>query len=405
MRALRYALYLLLALIGLWGGLGFWHWYAESRAPQAPRSHDEAAREVPEESARALPRRREAVFRMQEQELAQAPERTRIDPRWVEKNRAGIEKLKARELEAAVKLFEECVAGVPEETVFRANAAEACARLGNQQWEQGSKEKREAGLAHMRRALELAPSREDIAQRIEQMQRLLASEDGHWTESLDHYELSFDGNRSDLLWDSLTLPPLLESIYGEYGEHFDCWPVERGREKIRIVLYTREEFHAATGIGHWAGGVFDGAVRVPVTDLKKDKREIERVLRHEIAHAFVHYAGGRSVPGWLNEGLAQWLESSDFVTRAQRVAAARKQFGDGPKIALSELGGSLADLKEEPRIQRAYQQSLLLVDRIEKEYGERLLFQMVQACAQGKRPEATFRDAIQLELQVILDEL
>lgn len=404
MRFLRLYLYGLLLALGAFGAISLWHWYAESRAPQAPPD-DPRVMEALDETPELRPRKREAVFRVEEREPQGAAAGAGVDARWAAKNREGIAKLKAREHAAAAALFEECVVGVPEEPVFRANAAEAHARLGNEQWEQGSQDRREAGLKSMQRAGELAPARTDIAERIAQMQRLLASEEGNWTEILEHYELSFDGERSDLVWDSLTLSPLLESIYGEYGEHFDCWPVERGREKIRVVLYAREEFHSATGIGHWAGGVFDGAVRIPVTDLKKDKREVERVLRHEIAHAFVSYSGGRDVPGWLNEGVAQWLESSDFVARAQRVAAARKQFGSGSKIPLSELGGSLAELKDEARIQRAYQQSLLLVDKLEREYGERVVFQMVQGCARKQRPEQVFRERTNLDLQAVLDEL
>jgi|694.fasta_scaffold05382_4 tetratricopeptide (TPR) repeat protein len=400
----RLGLYLLMMVLGVFGAIGLWHWYAERQAPHeqpaSPRVEEPAA-----QSDELRPRHREVVFRIGEREPESAVAQPGIDARWVEKNREGIGRLKARKFAEAAQLFEACVAAVPEERVFRANAAEALARLGNEQWEQGKLEQRQAGLASMRRAAELAPDRADIRQRLDQMQRLLASEEGNWTEILEHYELSFDGERTDLVWDSLTLSPLLESIYGEYGEHFDCWPVERGREKIRVVLYNREEFHQATGIGHWAGGVFDGAVRIPVSDLKRDKREVERVLRHEIAHAFVAFSGGRAVPGWLNEGVAQWLESSDFVQRSQHVAAVRKLFGSGPKIPLQELGGSLAELKEEARIQRAYQQSLLLIDKIERDYGERVVFQMVQGCMRKQSPEQTFRERTSLELQSVLDDL
>lgn len=386
------------------GVYGFWGWLQAPREALDSTRPQESASEA-QADARSAPRVREAVYLLQPTEPQSQLSSQLVDARWAKKNREAISKLQAREHAAAVALFEECWKAVPQEAVFQANLAEALARLSNEEWEQGSKEKREQSVVHMRRAKELAPKREDIAQRLEQMERLQASEAGHWTESLEHYELSFDGERTDLLWDSLALPPLLESIYGEYGELFDTWPVERGREKIRVVLYGREGFHQATGMGHWAGGVFDGAVRLPVADLKSNKAEIERVLRHEIAHAFVAFAGGPKVPGWLNEGLAQWLEARDLVGRGQRVAAARQQLGEGPKIELARLEGSLAELGEVSTIQRAYAQSLVLVDKLERDYGERVLFQMVQGYASGQTATATFRARTGVELSSVLDEL
>ena len=56
----------------------------------------------------------------------------------------------------------------------------------------------------------------------------------------------------------------------------------------------REEFSKLTGLGHWAGGAYDGRIRVPVTDLAKEERPLVRVLRHELVHAVVVIEDGAS---------------------------------------------------------------------------------------------------------------
>lgn len=328
-----------------------------------------------------------------------------VDKVWADKNRAAIQLLESGDLEAAIAAFDACHQAVPAEVVFGANLAEALARSANAALEHGTKEARERALERLRRAHELAPERQDIVRRLEQMERLDKSEEGLWTELSDHFELSYDGARSDLSWSAGQITTELEAAYLDLGEHFGFWPVEAGRPRIRVVLYRRQGFLDATGIGHWAGGLFDGTVRVPLEDLGAEKSELARVLRHEIVHAFVAVAGGRDVPGWLNEGLAQWLEQKDATRHRQQITSARGGLRGEPLLPLTDLKRSLASLKDETRIHRAYQQSLALVDHIEHTYGERVLYEMVEGCKSGVDVELSFRKRTNIDLAVALADL
>jgi hypothetical protein len=60
----------------------------------------------------------------------------------------------------------------------------------------------------------------------------------------------------------------------------------------------------------WAGGAYDGTIRVPVGGALASTDELERLLAHEFVHALVASIGGRNVPPWLNEGLATYFESA-----------------------------------------------------------------------------------------------
>lgn len=185
---------------------------------------------------------------------------------------------------------------------------------------------------------------------------------------------------------------MLEGSYQEFGELFGRWPVESGRPKIRVVLYRRAGFHEATGIGHWAVGLYDGTIRVPVENLGREKDELARVLRHEIVHAFVAESGGSNVPGWLNEGLAQWLESGSLQRQSAAVRSARKKLAQREILPLAKLQKSLGDQKDADAIAIAYAQGLAFTAYIESTYGERVLFEMVAGCKAGVACEPTFKN-------------
>lgn len=335
--------------------------------------------------------------------VAEAPKRG-VDPLWAQKNRSAIQLLEKGQLAEAVALFEQCVAAIPHEGVFRQNLAEGLARWGAEEWDRGGTAGQESGLAHMKRAAELAPDREDIQKRLAQMLALAQSEEGLWTESSGHFDLSYDGSRDDLSFRTTEIFDVLEGAYLDFTEQFGIDPVAGGRARLRVVLYKRDGFHGATGIGHWAGGLYDGSIRVPLEDLGRERNQLRRVLRHELVHAFVHEAGGREVPGWLNEGLAQLLEDQDPATQGRSLDAARKKIAGAPLVGLESLVGSLGAAGDDAAIQRAYAQSLLFLDFVAREHGERTPFALVAGCKAAGGPSAAFERATGIALATAFED-
>ena len=80
-------------------------------------------------------------------------------------------------------------------------------------------------------------------------------------------------------------------------------------QPISVVLYTSEQFRDITRAPIWAGGAYDGTVRVPMRGALANPQELDRVLAHEYTHALVHGLAPRNVPAWLHEGLAAALET------------------------------------------------------------------------------------------------
>ena len=318
---------------------------------------------------------------------------------WAEKNRRAIAHLEAGELDEAVALFEECHAAMPDEDVFARNLAEALVRAAVRDHEE--LRPCEHCVEWVERAFALDPSREDLQRLADRWRTEEETERDFWRESSQHFDLAYDGSRDEILWGSHRILAELEEAYTDLGEQFGRYPVEEGRPRISVVLYRREGFDALTGLGDWAGGAFDGTVRVPVGDFELEESRLRRILRHELVHAFVRAVGGPRVPGWLNEGLAQWLEEG----RAAAVEVASERLRGAELFSLDQLEGSLASWKDEEAIGLAYAQSLLFCDYLARNYGERVVFGMVEGCAEGTSPAELFEQRTRVALAVVLGDL
>jgi Tfp pilus assembly protein PilF len=130
-----------------------------------------------------------------------------------------------------------------------------------------------------------------------------------------HFRVRFEGPADDLL--ARRVVEMLEKAYWHVGGILSTYPPQT----IEVILYTVEQFHDVTRSPAWAAAAYDGSIRVPARDALTRPGDLERLLTHELVHAFVTSLGGRSVPVWLNEGLAVALEP-DGVEQSERALAA-----------------------------------------------------------------------------------
>lgn len=319
------------------------------------------------------------------------------------RNALAIEHLEAGQLDLAVEGFELCVELVPEEPVFAANLAEALARRAV--YRHDELELVEEAIADLERAVELAPEREELVRLLERWRRQAEEEAEFARHETEHFVIRFDYQRDELseeFYRQGDLEQLLESTYLELGEAFVHFPVERGRGKIEVIVYGKQAFDRVTGLGHWAGGVFDGKVRVPVSSLAPgEKSRLGRVLRHELLHAFAEDVAGSRVPGWLGEGLAQWIERRGGTA----ARSARASLVGHELFPLSRLQQSLATWEDPAEITRAYAQSLAFTDHLVSSFGERLPFELITSLGGGEPlPDAFRRLTLGRDLDQVLVE-
>ena len=180
------------------------------------------------------------------------------------------------------------------------------------------------------RALTYAPEHKLLTARLDGWRREQALHDRFGQKLGDHFTVLFEGPAEEALAQKAV--EILEAAYWRIGSALYTYP----SDVITVVLYTREQFRDVTQSPDWAGGAFDGRIRVPVQGAMKNPREFERVLAHEFTHALVRSLASRGVPQWLDEGLAMNFEGSALgpqtaplkgSTAAPPLSAIERSFG------------------------------------------------------------------------------
>ena len=326
-----------------------------------------------------------------------ADEGENVRSRAVGHNNEGVRLLKAGLLDEALVEFELAYRLSPLDTAFRNNLAEALGRRAVRTI--GSTERDlAAAVADLERALLLAPSREDLRLLLERWRAELELAEQFTTYTSIHFDLSFDGDRDTILANSQLAIDVLEEAYGEFWLFFDHDPVAQRGARLQVTFYEPEQFRAVTGLGHWAGGAFDGTLRLPIENFDQERSVWTRTLRHELCHAFLDTASAERLPGWFEEGLAQWLEGDT----SQDVAHAERTLGDLELIPLAELSGPLSGLGKLDRIARGYAEGLLFTLYLIEQYGDSTVSAMVSGTHEGRSIEASFEQRIGVSLSQVL---
>lgn len=154
---------------------------------------------------------------------------------------------------------------------------------------------------------------------------------------------------------------------------------------VTVTLYTEEQFVDITRAPAWAAAAFDGRIRLPVRGALADTAELDRVLTHELAHAFVRAAAPRNVPMWLDEGIASNVEPRDPGWAREEVRRAGRLLPPETLMApFRSLPAAAARL--------AYAQSALLVRAILDRYSEGALNALVADLGRGVPFETAFKN-------------
>jgi len=296
--------------------------------------------------------------------------------RWNERNNAALAALAKGDLDTALAELRACYQANPGEPTFLRNLVETLARLARGLWTQGD---RQEAIWKLEEAVELshalpeAEARDDLARLLERWERDFAVESDFWEDVSFHFELSYDANHEDLLHGYQEVLDRAEAAYADLRDFFGFDPVFESGRRLRLTLYRRERFQEVTGLESWAGGAFDGTIRLPVADLKVQLGAMDQLLRHELTHAYLDAAPtGGPVPGWFNEGLAQYLSGEGPQVRSH----AKELLAAGP-LELSTLVGTFARWSDPTAVARAYTQSLISIDAIAERYGERFVADLV----------------------------
>jgi hypothetical protein len=151
---------------------------------------------------------------------------------------------------------------------------------------------------------------------------------------------------------------------------------------IRIVL-APEGSRLAHNVSSWVSGYavpeLDTVVLFPGRVPSYPDRNLETLLRHEIAHVLLaRAAGGKAVPRWFNEGTATVAAREWGIEDGARVALAT--IGRGPR-SLSEVNAAFSG--DGATAVRGYAVSAALVRSLLRRFGEDVVGRILARVSQG----------------------
>ena len=160
-------------------------------------------------------------------------------------------------------------------------------------------------IRSMEKAAALAPTDPRIRRQLEEWRKESAVHGGLNERTTVRFRVLYEGTKQQAIGDRVS--SVLESAYWTIGKQLNSYPAEA----LTVILYTNRQFQDITRAPAWAGGEYDGRIRLPVSGALRTPTTLDRVVRHELVHAMIAYVAPRNIPTWVNEGLASVLESSE----------------------------------------------------------------------------------------------
>ncbi len=236
--------------------------------------------------------------------------------------------------------------------------------------------------AYLRKALEYNPDMRLAKDLMARIERDEAVEGRFYTREYSYFKVLVSRKvERELLMEILDY---LDSQYRELARKLDYSP----SEQITVILYPERDFHRVTGSPLWAGGIYDGKIRVPLGGIETLTAELARVLTHELVHSFLHYRTGGNCPTWVHEGLAQLLSEGELSSdkkRQLKEAVERKKVFDIRMLERS-FRGFPASL-----IYLAYLQSQSVIEYLIEDYSMTRLNRFLRYLSNSSSEEALKR--------------
>ncbi|HMK72641.1 MAG TPA: hypothetical protein VK454_04840, partial [Myxococcaceae bacterium] len=194
-----------------------------------------------------------------------------------------------------------------------------------------------------------------------------------------HFTVSFEG-RVDAEGARPTLETL-EEAYRVVGALLGF----QSPDRLPVILYPGWTFSEDGSHPAWAGGVYDGKVRVPSAGSTGQTLRFRGLVFHEYAHAvFQRVTRGAHTPTWLNEGIAE-------LAKLRVDPAPPVPCSSGHGLPLARLGPSFGALGVSDA-RRAYPEARHAVERLVARRGEDGLRALLAATGQSGDFERAFSE-------------
>lgn len=229
----------------------------------------------------------------------------------------------------------------------------------------------------------LLPDDENLEEILSKAKRESRIESGMEKNYTGRFLIRFDGKKNDRI--GKLVADILEEAYTDVGADLGHYP----EGDIPAIIYTEKEFRDVTGSPKWAGGLYDGKIRVPAGGIEGLTEGLKGLLYHEYTHAVLYSLTRGDIPKWLNEGMALYEERKNVAGRAHNMQ--KSQIRKAP-AAVDEIEGWFAS-DDIGKIRLAYETSYAFISFLIDNYGLYRLSEMFGRISGGESLDNAFLHA------------
>ena len=188
---------------------------------------------------------------------------------------------------------------------------------------------------HAEKALKIKETDKELKYLLDQLGReITVMEDNSYKDArIPKFKLQFSREEHQDARDVVL--GILKEAYRQIGRELNYYP----DQDITVILYNGKTFFDVTRSPGWAGGLYDGKIRIPIHGYEGQEKDLERILFHEYTHALVHLLA-KDCPLWLNEGLAEYFSAGELprIRQVLPLNMMEKRFpSDGNVVAVAYL--------------------------------------------------------------------
>jgi tetratricopeptide (TPR) repeat protein len=246
-------------------------------------------------------------------------------------------------------------------------------------------EKISQAISQWNEALRLGPN-EAIAERLEKARRESGVHNELSALKSTHFILRYDRKTSNLPLGEQILATL-EDLYRRLSREL----TPHAPDTVAVILYPDQAFFDITRAPGWAGGVYDGKIRIPIRGLYSVTSELKAALAHELTHCFMTGLPGRGSPTWFLEGVAQVQEGRSAAEERKVLVQLQRA---NSLIPLRNLRGSFIGLPG-GMVDVAYAESLSAVEYLTARFGRSAIRDLLDLMAQNYNFENAFNKVLQ----------
>lgn len=141
----------------------------------------------------------------------------------------------------------------------------------------------------------------------------------------------------------------------------------------------------------------DSLIVIDNSRMKTHPFTMEVTLKHELCHLLLyHYVGGKGLPRWLNEGIAQWVTGGVSELMGEDKDLLKQASISGRFIPLEDLKDTFPSSSQP--LQLAYQESRSVTGYIVSKFGQEGMLRILDALRDGRGIDLAVQEALSLSL-------